>query len=641
MSDTPETVASPQTQEMPFQAEVQQLLHLVVHSLYTNREVFLRELIANASDALDKARFLAITDRDAADRMGSPEIVVTVDRADRTIVIEDNGIGMTRDEIVTNLGTIAHSGTLEFLHRAGQSGKASDVGSLIGQFGVGFYSAFTIADRIDVESRSLTDPQAEAVLWRSSGKGSFSVSPSDRQKPGTRVIVHVTQDADEYLDDWHIEALIKRYSDFVHHPIKLAEKVVNQTAALWTRPRNDVTDEQYDEFFRHLQGVSAGETPLARMHFSADAPIQYHSLLFVPGKAPFDLMLEGKKKGIRLYARRVFVMDGCEKLAPPYLQFLRGVVDSEDLSLNVSREMLQDDRTLESIQKAIVKQTLKTLEDLAEKEPDKYKTFWAEFGRLFRLGISSDRPNQDTIAKLLRYPTSSTAEDELVSLKTYFDRMKDGQKAIYYLTGPSLPALRSSPHLEAFKSKGVEVLLMADPVDEWVVGSLEKFMGYALESVAHGTIDLESVAAPPKPEGADDKPQEQPSSPQLEACLTALRTVLGDRVKDVRVSSRLTESPSCLVSDDGDMSPHMERVMRMLDREVQAPKRILEINAAHTVVKSLVSLVETNADSDEVRTFSEVLLDQALLAEGVVPDPAGLLKRMQRVLTLASESLRK
>ncbi len=639
MSESETTAAPTQAQELPFQAEVQQLLQLVVHSLYTNREVFLRELIANASDALDKARFLAVTDRHLAERMGAPEIVVSVDRADRTIVIEDNGIGMSRDEIVTNLGTIAHSGTLEFLKRAGDGSKGADIASLIGQFGVGFYSAFTVADRIDVESRSLTDPNAEAVLWRSSGKGSFSVSAAERQKPGTRIVIHVSQDADEFLDDWHIEALIKRYSDFVHYPIKLADKVVNQSAALWTRPKGEITDEQYDEFFAHTQGGMGGK-PLARMHFSADAPIQYHALLFVPDKAPLDLMLEGKKKGIRLYARRVFVMDGCEQLAPPYLQFLRGVVDSEDLSLNVSREMLQDNRTLEVIQKAIVKQTLKTLEDLADKEPDKYKTFWTEFGRLFRLGISSDRANQESIAKLLRYPTSKTADGEVISLKQYFDRMKDGQKAIYYLTGPSLAALQSSPHLEVFKRKDVEVLLMADPVDEWVVGSLDKFMGYGLESVAHGTIDLESVAEPAKAEGAQDKPEES-ASPQLDACLSAIRAALGDRVKQVRISKRLTESPSCLVSDEGDMSPHMERVMRMLDREVEAPKRILEINAAHPVVKNLVGLVEANAQSEEVKTFSEVLLDQALLAEGIVPDPASLLKRMQRVLTLASESVKK
>lgn len=637
MSDTEQTAPPTDIRELPFQAEVQQLLHLVVHSLYTNREVFLRELIANASDALDKARFLALTDSAAAQRMGEPEIVIKVDRADRTIVIEDNGIGMTRDEIVTNLGTIAHSGTLEFLKRAKDSGKTGDVGSLIGQFGVGFYSAFTVADRIDVESRSLSDPSAEPVLWRSSGEGSFTIAPADRQRPGTRVTIHVTQDADEFLDDWHIEALIKRYSDFVHHPIKLSDKVVNQSSALWTRPRAEITEEQYDEFFEHLQGGAAGGKPLLRMHFSADAPIQYHALLFVPPTAPFDLMLEGKKKGIRLYARRVFVMDACESVTPQYLQFLRGVVDSEDLSLNVSREMLQDSRTLETIQKAIVKQTLKALEELADKEPEKYKTFWAEFGRLFRLGVSSDRPNQETIAKLLRYPTSKTPDGELISLKTYFDRMKDGQKAIYYLTGPSLAALQSSPHLEVFRRKDVEVLLMADPVDEWVVGALTKFMGYGLESVAHGSIDLDSVAAPPKPDGSDDASAEG-STPQLDACLSAIRTVLGDRVKDVRISKRLTESPSCLVSDEGDMSPQMERVMRMLDREVQAPKRILEINAQHTVVKNLVTLVERDAGSDEVKTFAEVLLDQALLAEGVVPDPASLLKRMQRVLTMASEA---
>ncbi|MCU0692859.1 MAG: molecular chaperone HtpG, partial [Polyangiaceae bacterium] len=576
MTDTDAKAAAPETQELPFQAETQQVLHLMVHSLYTNKDVFLRELIANASDALDKARFEAVTDHGMAERLGPTEITIAVDRDAHTITIEDNGIGMTRQEAVENLGTIAKSGTVEFLKRM-QAGTENGKNSLIGQFGVGFYSSFIVADRVDVETRSARDPGAEPVLWRSSGKGSFVVTKGEREKSGTKVTVHVNQkNHDDLLTQWRIESLIKKYSDFVSYPIKLDDKTVNQTTALWTRPKSDITDGQYEEFFKHVAGGFEPGKPLARIHFSADAPIQYHALLFVPDKAPVDLMLDTKKRGIRLYAKRMFVMDGCEKLAPPYLQFLRGVVDSEDLSLNVSRELLQDDRTLEVIQKAIVKQALKTLEALAKDEPEKYSAFWREFGRLFRLGVSSDPQNQETIAKLLRYPTTSTADDELISLDAYVERMKEGQKDIYYLTGPSLKSLRSSPHLEMFRKKGVEVLLMADAVDEWVVSALHRFSGRALESVAHGTVDLSGMKS--EGEQAEGKDASEQNTPEFDACINRVKDVLGDRVKDVRSSKRLTDSASCLVSDEGDLSPQMERVMRMLDREVETPKRNLELN---------------------------------------------------------------
>jgi molecular chaperone HtpG len=620
------------TQELPFQAEVQQVLHLMVHSLYTNREVFLRELIANASDALDKARYLALTDEALAGRTGAAEIVISIDKSAKSLSIEDNGIGMTRAEAIENLGTIARSGTLDFLKRAQtKDGPKPDARTLIGQFGVGFYSAFIVASRVDVETRSATDPDAEAVLWRSAGSGSFTITESDRTRPGTRVTVHFNKDNEDLLDDWRIEQLIKKYSDFVSHPIRLGDKIVNQSSALWMRPKTEISEEQYAEFYRHVLGGFEDSKPLARMHLSSDAPIQYHALLFIPDKAPYDLLLDTPKKGIRLYAKRMFVMDGCEKLAPPYLRFVRGVVDSEDLSLNVSREVLQDDRTLDQIQKQITKQTLKTIEELADTQPEKYLAFWKEFGRLLRLGASSDRANRDTIAKLLRYPSTRTEGDELVSLETYVGRMPEGQKAVYYLTGSSLPVLRSSPHLEVFRRKGVEVLLMADPVDEWVVGSLDKFGEHPLQSVSHGEVNLSAIAGG---EPADASKPEQ--TDQLARCVEAIQKVLGDKVKQVRVSHRLTESVSCLVNEEGGMSPSMERVMKMLDREVEQPKRILEINPGHPFVRNLAVLVDASPQSDQIATFSELLLDQALLAEGMVPDPAGLLKRMQRVMTLAS-----
>lgn len=636
MTDT-EAKEKDAAQELPFQAETKQVLHLMVHSLYTNKEVFLRELIANASDALDKVRFLAVTDHAMAERVGPPEIIIQVDRESKTITVEDNGIGMTRQEAIDNLGTIAHSGTVEFLKKL-QTDKDETRANLIGQFGVGFYSAFIVADRVDVESRSARDPDAEPVLWRSSGEGSFFITKGERDRPGTKVTVHIKGDEnDDLLSDWRIEALIKKYTDFVSHPIKLGEKAVNQTTALWMRPRSEITQEQYDEFYAHVHGAMDPGTPLERIHFSADAPIQYNVLLFIPSKAPVDLLMDTKKKGIRLYAKRMFVMDGCERLAPPYLQFLRGVVDSEDLSLNVSREILQDDRKLDVIKKAITKQTLKALQTMAEEQPEKYQNFWKEFGRLLRLGVSSDPANQESIGKLLRYPSTATTDEELTSLDAYIGRMKEGQKAIYYLTGPSLKALRSSPHLEVFRRKGVEVLLMHEAVDEWVVGGLFTYDKKNFESIAHGTVDLSDL---PNVDGQQDDQSEPSLDAQMQACVKRIEEVLGDRVKQVRTSSRLTDSASCLVSDEGDVSPQMERVMRMLDREVESPKRILELNPKHELVKNLALMVAAEPESEDVITFSELLLDQAMLAEGVVPDPSGLLARMQRVATAASQRTR-
>lgn len=636
MTDT-EAKEKDAAQELPFQAETKQVLHLMVHSLYTNKEVFLRELIANASDALDKVRFLAVTDHAMAERVGPPEIIIQVDRESKTITVEDNGIGMTRQEAIDNLGTIAHSGTVEFLKKL-QTDKDETRANLIGQFGVGFYSAFIVADRVDVESRSARDPDAEPVLWRSSGEGSFFITKGERDRPGTKVTVHIKGDEnDDLLSDWRIEALIKKYTDFVSHPIKLGEKAVNQTTALWMRPRSEIKQEQYDEFYAHVHGAMEPGTPLERIHFSADAPIQYNVLLFIPSKAPVDLLMDTKKKGIRLYAKRMFVMDGCERLAPPYLQFLRGVVDSEDLSLNVSREILQDDRKLDVIKKAITKQTLKALQMMAEEQPEKYQNFWKEFGRLLRLGVSSDPANQESIGKLLRYPSTATTDEELTSLDAYIGRMKEGQKAIYYLTGPSLKALRSSPHLEVFRRKGVEVLLMHEAVDEWVVGGLFTYDKKNFESIAHGTVDLSDL---PNVDGQQDDQSEPSLDAQMQACVKRIEEVLGDRVKQVRTSSRLTDSASCLVSDEGDVSPQMERVMRMLDREVESPKRILELNPKHELVKNLALMVAAEPESEDVITFSELLLDQAMLAEGVVPDPSGLLARMQRVATAASQRTR-
>lgn len=638
-STTTETTFDQGPEQLPFQAETKQVLHLMVHSLYTNKDVFLRELITNASDALDKLRFIALTDHELSARTSSPTIRIEIDAERKTISVHDNGIGMTRQEAISNLGTIARSGTMEFLKKVqqAQDSKGDFDTRLIGQFGVGFYSAFIVAKRVDVQTLCATDPNAQPVLWRSDGEGSFTVSKGDRTEPGTSVVVHLKgTDNDDLLEPFRIEQLVKKYTDFVSYPIMLGDKILNQSTALWARSKTDITDEQYDSFYAHLQGGMDPGKPLARIHFSADAPLQYHVLLFVPRQAPIDLMLQSHKSAIRLYAKRMLVMDGCDRLTPPYLQFLRGVVDSEDLPLNVSREVLQDNRNLDVIRKAIETQTLKALQAMADEEPDDYEVFWTQFGRLFRLGVSTDMANQQAIAKLLRYPSTQTQDDKTVSLQQYVDRMKPGQKAIYYLTGANLKALRSSPHLEVFKKKQVEVLLMHDAVDEWVVGALFSFGDKSLESVAHGQVDLSDIADAQPDESAPDQAKDT-IDPSIDACVERVQNVLSDKVKQVRVSSRLTTSAACLVSDQGDVSVHAERVIRMLDQEVKSPKRILELNPHHPVVKNLAKIIAKTPNSPQVRTLSELLLDQAMLAEGVVPDPSSLLERLQQVMTSASE----
>ena len=634
-----------EVQRLEFQAHTQQVLHLMVHSLYTNKEVFLRELITNASDAIDKVRFLALTNHELSERLSSPVITLEIDKLNKTVSVEDNGIGMTRQEAISNLGTIARSGTIEFLEKIKQA-KNEQSAHLIGQFGVGFYSSFIVASRVDVETLSALDPKAEPVLWRSDGQGTFTVSKAKRDKPGTKVTVHLKgSEHDDLLESWRIEGLVKKYTDFVSYPIRLGDATLNQTTALWARPRSEITQEQYDSFYTHLQGSMDDDKPLGRIHFSADAPLQYHVLLYIPSHAPADLMLQHHRSAIRLYAKRMLVIDSCDKLAPPYMQFLCGVVDSEDLSLNVSREMLQDNRKLDIIRKAIETQVLKVLQTMATEDEAKYDTFWKEFGRLFRIGASTDLANQQTIVKLLRYPSTATDDEETTCLDKYVARMKEGQKSIYYLTGSNLKALRTSPHLEVFKKKGVEVLLMHEAVDEWVVGALSSYDGKPLQSVSHGEVDLSTVAdvrtdagdssdASDARDGAESK--QDISDNELQACVEHVQKVLGNKVKQVRLSSRLTDSPSVLVAEEGDVSMHAERVMRMLDRDIESPKRILEVNPRHPIVKNLAHMIAAHSDSQDVTVFAELLLDQALLAEGVVPDPSTLVARIQQVMTKAS-----
>lgn len=611
---------------LPFQAEVQQVLALVINSLYANQEVFLRELVSNASDALDKARYLSLTRKDVTEQHGEPKIDIRLDDDARTLTIEDNGIGMTRDEVITNLGTIAKSGTVEFLkaHAEQMRQDPQNNAKLIGQFGVGFYAAFMVAARVDVKTKSMM-PGAEAVLWRSGGAGEFTVAAGDREHPGTEIVLHLKEDAREYTKAWRVQDIIRKYSDFVHFPIHVNGEQANRSKALWAMPKAQVTEEEHAEFFHHVTEGMDGEKPMLVIHQSVDAPVQYHALLYVPEKAPFDLFHK-ERRGLRLYAKRVLITTDTDKLTPPWLRFLRGVVDSEDLALNVSREMLQENRTLMTIQQQLVKQTLKVLKDTAESEPEKFEAFWREFGRVFKEGVTLEFRHKDQIAELCRFESMKSEAGKLLSLKQYVEAMPEGQKDIYYVTGIGRRAVENSPHLEAFKKRGYDVLFLIDPIDEWFVKAVTEFEKRPLRSVAHGDIDL------------GPEPEAPPPAEEAESAVKAVKEALGDRVKDVRVSRRLTDSASCLVAEQGDPGANMERILKMVDQEAPERKRVLELNPTHPIIKNLGTLARKEPGSDRIRSWSELLFDQALLAEGVVEDPAKLVRRITELLTQVSSA---
>jgi molecular chaperone HtpG len=637
-----------------FKAEVAAVLRLVTNSLYTNREIFLRELVSNASDALDKARFSALVDQELRDQELEPFIQITADRSSGVLTIEDVGIGMTDEEATQNLGTIAHSGTLRFLEQAAADqveGKRPDL-NLIGRFGVGFYSAFMVADRIDVHSLS-AQPGHEPIHWSSDG-AAFTLGPSARKLRGTRIELHLKEDAKEFLDRWRIEAIVRRYSNFVLYPIKLQvvddkgategdNRQINAAAAFWTRNPKELGEDDYKQFYTHVMGgfVLPGDEPLLHLHLSLDAPIQFKAVLYVPGSRSPDLFNE-EAKALQLYARHVLVMESCDKLLPTYLRFVRGVVDSEDLPLNVSREMLQEHQSLAAIRRQLTRKLLNLLAELAKDEPDKYAKLWGEFGVFLKEGLHTDNAHREQITGLLRY-ASTSKPDGVVSLDEYVQAMPAGQEAIYYITGESAAALTKSPHLEACRSRGYAVLLMTDAVDEWVVQDLREHQGKPLRSVTQGDLGLSSAPkSEPKPEGADgaDAPASEPDAPaDIEALLRTAKVVLGDRVKDVRASSRLTDSAACLVDDEGGLSRNMERILRMANRDVPTRPRILELNPGHAFVRAAERLA-TGAGADAppapLPAWIELLYDQANLAEGNVPDPAGVVQRIQGLLDRAA-----
>ncbi|GAA0889312.1 molecular chaperone HtpG [Rhodanobacter soli] len=611
-----------------FEAEVAQVLHLVTHSLYSHKEIFLRELISNASDACDKLRFESIAKPELMAGDSELHIDVSWDPDARTVTIRDNGVGMNRDEVVANIGTIASSGTRRFLEA--MSGEQKADARLIGQFGVGFYSAFVVADKVTVLSRRADAPAGEGVKWESDGKGEYSLEPVELAERGTAVILHLKADEDEFLSRWQLRALITRYSDHVAFPIRMpVEKdgkptdefeTVNAASALWTKPKSEISDEDYQSFYKSL-GHDFNDA-LAWTHNRVEGSQSFTTLLYVPSQPPFDLMMGGRdeRKGLKLYIKRVFIMDAAEELLPNYLRFVRGVVDADDLPLNVSREILQQNRQLDRIKAACVKRVLDLIEKLAKDEPEKFATFYKAFGNTLKEGISEDANNRERIAKLLRFAsTKGDGTNQTTSLDDYIGRMAVGQDAIWYITADSYAAAFGSPQLEAFKAKDIEVLLMSDRIDEWMIGSLSEYDGKKLKSVAKGEVPLDE---------ADKKKQEE-ATKEAEPLLKKLKDLLGDRVGEVKVSARLTDSPSCLALSDYEMAPHLARLLREAGQEMPESKPTLEINPQHALVKR----VEVEADEGKARDLATLLLEQAEISAGAqLPDPAGFVQRMNRVL---------
>ncbi|MHB8455010.1 MAG: molecular chaperone HtpG [Acidiferrobacterales bacterium] len=611
-----------------FQAEVKQLLDLMIHSLYSNKEIFLRELISNASDAADKLRFEALTDDGLFEGDSDLKISVSFDKDARTLTVSDNGVGMSRAEVVDNIGTIAKSGTRQFL--ASLTGDRARDMHLIGQFGVGFYSVFIVADRVTLLTRRAGLGPEHGVRWESEGNGEYTLETIERHRRGTEVVLHLREDQAEFLDGYRLRNIIRKYSDHITLPVLMpkegekpdGEEVVNRASALWARPRSEITQEEYDEFYKHV--AHDFEPPLAHVHSHVEGKQEYTSLLYLPQRAPFDLWDRDKRHGIKLYVRRVFIMDDAEQLLPAYLRFVRGVIDSNDLPLNVSREILQHNKDIDAMRAGSVKKVLDLLDDLSAKDSGKFATFWKEFGRVLKEGVVEDFGNRGRIAKLLRFSSSHADSDtQDVSLTDYVARMKPGQGSIYYVTADGFAATKNSPHLEIFRKKGIEVLLMHDRIDEWIVGELTEFDGKPLKSVTKGDLDLGEM------EDKEEKAQQEKTVSEFKDLVDRIGRALGDRVKEVRVTHRLTTSLACLVSGTQEISGNMERLLKAAGQNAPAVKPILEVNPMHPLVLKL------KAESDESRfgDWSNILFDQALLSEGgQLEDPAGFVRRLNQLL---------
>ena len=615
---------------MGFQAEVKQLLDLMIHSLYSNKEIFLRELISNASDAIDRLRFAALSDAALFENDTELVIHVAYDKDARTITVTDNGIGMTRSEVVENIGTIAKSGTREFFQSL--TGDQQKDAHLIGQFGVGFYSSFVVSDRITLTTRHAGVEADQGVRWESDGQGEYTLENIDHPARGTEVVLHLREGEDELLDGHRLRSIIKKYSDHITIPIMMKveekdkdeEERVNSAAALWTRPKSEISQEEYNEFYKHV--AHDFDDPLAYVHSRMEGTQEYILLLFIPARAPFDLWNRDRRHGVKLYVRRVFIMDDAEQLMPGYLRFVRGIVDSNDLPLNVSREILQQNRMIDTIRSNAVKKVLGMLTDMASKEQEKYATFWSEFGRVFKEGIPEDQSNREALAKLLRFAsTAGAGETQDVSLETYVERMKEGQDKIYYMIADSYAGAANSPLLEIFKKKGVEVLLLSDPVDHLLAAELTEFNGKQLQSISRGEVDLSNIK---DVEEQAEQPQETVSEAQ--ALVNRLKTVLKDQVKDVRVTTRLTTSPACLVVDEYDMDPSLLRLLKAAGQKIPTMKPILEINTHHPIILK----INNEADEQKFADWATVLFDQSVLTLGEqLEDPIRFVNRLNALLS--------
>ncbi len=624
-----------QKETLGFQTEVKQLLHLMIHSLYSNKEIFLRELISNASDASDKLRFEALAKPELLEGGAELKIRVSFDKEARTVTLEDNGVGMSREDAITHLGTIAKSGTADFMkHLTGDQKKDSH---LIGQFGVGFYSAFIVADKVDVFSRRAGSPASEGVHWSSKGEGEFEIATIEKAERGTRIVLHLKSGEDEFADGWRLRNIIKKYSDHIALPIELPKEfqgeekdkpaeveweTVNRASALWTRPRTEIKDEEYQEFYKHIGHDF--ENPLSWSHNKVEGKLEYTSLLYTPARAPFDLYQREAPRGLKLYVQRVFVMDQAESFLPLYLRFIKGVVDSNDLSLNVSREILQKDPIIDSMKSALTKRVLDMLEKLAKNEPEHYKSFWKNFGQVLKEGPAEDFANKEKIAGLLRFASTRSEDGEQsVGLGEYLARMAEGQDKVYYLTGESYAQVKNSPHLEVFRKKGIEVLLLTDRIDEWLMSYLTEFDGKQFVDVARGDLDLGKL------DSEEDKKAQEEVAKAKEGLVERLKGALGEQVAEVRVSHRLTDSPAILAIGEQDLGLQMRQILEASGQKVPDSKPIFEFNPAHPLIEKL----DGEADEDRFADLSHILFDQAALAAGDnLKDPAAYVQRLNKLL---------
>ncbi len=621
-------------QTMTFQTEVKQLLNLMIHSLYSNKEIFLRELVSNASDAIDKLRFLQINNPEL-NHGAELAVQISFDKDAKTITIQDNGIGMNYDEVIENIGTIAKSGTKAFVEKLSADTKKD--ANLIGQFGVGFYSAFIVADKVILQTRKAGDDNSKGVEWISDGSGEFSIENINKDTNGTTITLHLKDGNDDLLSDWQLRSIIRKYSDHINYPIQMYKmpetteddkeivstelETVNKANALWVRSKNDITDDEYKEFYKHISHDY--NEPLKWIHSRVEGTQEYTQLLYIPSVAPFDLYDNNRRYGIKLYIKRVFIMDDAEKLLPNYLRFVRGLIDSQDIPLNVSREILQSSKDIDAIRSGSTKKILSTLEDMAKNEPDNYTKFWDNFGQVMKEGVIEDFANKERIAKLLRF--TSTAHTN-TGFEDYIARMIDGQDKIYYITAETLNAAKNSPHLEIFKQKGIEVLLLSDRIDEWLVGHLHEFEGKSLVSVAKGDLDLSKFGADTAAKSEDETKQEEEHAKPL---IEKIKNALGDKVKDVKITNRLVDSPSCLVVDNNAMSMHMERLLKQAGQAMPENKPTLEINPKHALLHRL----DNCSDSEQSKDIAEIIFDQAMLSEGLKLDnPALFIKRMNKLM---------